>query len=365
MKPLRANCRPAVILVFLAIVTVCEITPASAQISVTSAIPNSTTQGTINLDVTVGGKGFKAGARAQWFISGTTNPGGVTVNSTAFVNPNTLKANITVSSTAYVGGFDIVVKNTDGRSGKGTELFAVQSPPGQCTDVPLQMIVAPQTPGQGGISGDGVSIYNNPNDPAFNGGTLYKDGVGGVYTKFQVCNGTNDFILNLRSTSPVRYLNLDFSVQLAPPDSADGAVDLTGQQLHQPGEQINEMANSGLYTSGQFDDCSGFGLNALGRTVTGGNAWFHPATLYDPIVPGCNGGSAQDLANQPINTSSVLIRQVNACTWTVSPMLDTTGNWYRIGVAETVKKGGTSTSVAGGQYQMPFSYEIQKLNCTP
>ena len=183
----------------------------------TSATPNSATQGTVNLDVTVGGKGFKAGAMAQWFISGTTNPGGVTVNSTAFVNPNTLTANITVSSTAYVGGFDVVVKNTDGRSGKGTELFAVQSAPGQCTDVPLQLIVAPQSPGQGGISGDGVSIYNNPNDPAFNGGTLYQDGVGGVYAKFQLCNGTNDFVLNLRGTSPVRYLNLDFSVQLASP----------------------------------------------------------------------------------------------------------------------------------------------------
>ena len=93
-------------------------------------LPNSATQGTINLNVTVGGKGFKAGAKAQWFISGTTNPGGVTVNSTAFVNSNTLTANITVSSTAYVGGFDIVVKNTDGRTGKGTELFAVQSTPG-------------------------------------------------------------------------------------------------------------------------------------------------------------------------------------------------------------------------------------------
>jgi hypothetical protein len=121
----RANFRRAVILAFLAIVTVFGIIPASAQISVTSAIPNSTTQGTINLDVTVGGKGFKNGATAQWFISGTTNPGGVTVNSTAFVNSNTLTANITVSSTAYVGGFDIVVKNTDGRTGKGTELFAV------------------------------------------------------------------------------------------------------------------------------------------------------------------------------------------------------------------------------------------------
>lgn len=364
MKLLRANCRPAVILAFLAILTVFGVTPASAQISVTSALPNSATQGTINLDVTVGGKGFKAGATAQWFVSGTTNPGGVTVNSTAFVNSNTLTANITVSSTANVGGFDIVVKNTDGRTGKGTELFAVQSK-GTCSDIPLQLIVTTQTPAQGGISGDGVSIYNNPNDPAFNGGSLYQDGVGGVYAEFQICNGTNDFILNLRNTSPVRYLNLDFSVQLAPPDTANGAVDLTGQQFHQQGHQINEMANSALYTNSQFVDCSGFGLNALSRTVTGGNAWFKPTTIYDPVVPGCNGGTAQDLANQPINTSSVLIQQLNACTWTVAPMLDSTGTWYRIGLAETVKKNGTSTSVAGGQYQMPFSYEVQKLNCTP
>jgi len=365
MKLLRATCRPAVILALLSITLVFLANSATAQISVTSATPNSATQGTINLNVAVGGRGFKAGAKAQWFISGTTNPGGVTVNSTTFVNSNTLTANITVSSAAYVGGFDIVVKNTDGRSGKGTELFAVQSAPGQCTDVPLQLIVVPQTSGQGGISGDGVSIYNNPNDPAFNGGTLYKDGVGGVYAKFQVCNGTNDFILNLRSTSPVRYLDLDFSVQLASPDTANGAVDLTGQQFHQQGQQINEMADSALYTNGQFVDCSGFGLNALSKTVTGGNAWFHPSTLYAPIVPGCNGGTAQDLANSPINTSSVLIQQVNACTWTVSPMLDSTGTWHRMGVAETVKKNSTSTSVAGGQYQMPFDYEIQKLNCTP
>ena len=366
MNGLRAICRPAAIWVYLVVSLVFMANPASAQISVTSAMPNSATQGTINLNVTVGGKGFKAGAKAQWFLSGTTNPGGVTVNSTAFVNSNTLTANITVSSTAVVGNFDIVVKNTDGRTGKGSELFAVQTAPGQCTDVPLQLIVAPQTAGQGGISGDGVSIYNNPNDPAFNGGTLYRDGVGGVYVKFQLCNGTNDFVLNLRNSSPVRYVSLDFSVQLAPPDTADGAIDLTGKQFHQPGEQINEMADGALYTNGQFIDCSGFGVNTpLSRTVTGGNFWFHPSTLYDPVVLGCSGGAAQDLANQPINTSSVLVQQVNACTWTVSPNLDSTGVWHRIGVAETVKKNGTSTSVAGGQFQMPFSYEIQKLNCTP
>ena len=235
---------------------------------------------------------------------------------------------------------------------------------GNCSDIPLRLIVAPQA-GPGGISGDVLSIYSNSNDPAFNGGTQYQDGVGGVYVKFQVCNGTNDFIVNLRGTSPVRYLNLDFSSQLAPPDTADGAVDLTGQQYHQQGEQINEMANAALYTNAQFVTCSGLMLNALSKTVTGGDAWFHPTTVYAPIVPGCNGGSQQDLANQPINTSDVLVQQVDACTWTASSQLDSTGSSYRIGVAEVVKKTGTSTSVAGGQFQMPFSYEIQKLNCVP
>jgi hypothetical protein len=241
---------------------------------------------------------------------------------------------------------------------------------GNCSDIPLQLVVAPQTPGQGGISGDGLSIYNNPNDPAFNGGTLYVDGVGGTYVKFQVCNGTNDFILNLRSTkSPVRNINLDFSFQLASADTASGAVSLTGQQIQQQGQQINEMANAALYSNGQFVTCSGMMLNALSPTVTGGNAWFEPTTIYAPVVPDCNGGTGPDLANQApqgTNTSPALVQQVNACSWTVSPMLDSTGSWYRIGVAETVKTGGhTSIWAAGGQYQMPFSYEIQKLNCTP
>jgi hypothetical protein len=241
---------------------------------------------------------------------------------------------------------------------------AQQLRPQACNDVPLRLIVAPQS-NAGGISGDGASIYNNPNNPSdpFNGGTLYQDGVGGVYVKFQICNGTNDFLINLLNTSsPVRHLAFDFSVQLAPPNSSAGAVDLTGKTIHQQAQQINQMGNAALYTNGQFVTCSGISLNPLSKTVTGGNAWFKPTTIYDPVVPDCNGGTAPDLANQPVNTSDVKVTQVNACTWTVAPMLDSTGIWNRIGVAETVKN---HSSVAGGQYQMPFAYQIQKLNCTP
>lgn len=227
----------------------------------------------------------------------------------------------------------------------------------KCSDIPLRLIVAPQTPGLGGISGDGVVIYNNPNDPAFDGGTEYDEGIA-----FQVCNGSNDFIVNLRGTSPARYLNLDFSAQLAPP--AAGAVDLKGQQIHQQGQQINEMANLPLYKNGQFITCSGLMLNALSETVTGGNAWFKPTTIYDPVVPDCLGGAGPDAANTPDNTSEVVVTQVDPCTWTVTPALDST-NSYRIGVGEVVTSRHTSTWIAGGQYQMPFSYKIQKLNCTP
>ena len=98
---------------------------AQGQLQVTAADPSSTTQGTINLNVKVTGKGFKNGAKAKWFVTGTTDTGGVTVNSTTFVSSSEVTANITVSDAATIANFDIQVTNSDGRGGKGTELFAV------------------------------------------------------------------------------------------------------------------------------------------------------------------------------------------------------------------------------------------------
>jgi uncharacterized delta-60 repeat protein len=120
---------------------------AAAQVSVNSASPNNTTQSTVDLDVTVSGSGFKKGAKAQWFVSGTTNPGGVTVNSTRFNNSGQLTANISVSATAVAGPFDIQVTNTDGRTGKGTELFAVNSKGASACIVPTPLNIAPVATG--------------------------------------------------------------------------------------------------------------------------------------------------------------------------------------------------------------------------
>ena len=106
------------------------------QVQVTAADPALAEQGTINLNVKVTGKGFKNGAKAKWFVTGTTDTGGVTVNSTTFVSSSEVTANITVSDTAVIANFDIQVLNSDGRGGKGTELFRVTAKGGGNSSCP-------------------------------------------------------------------------------------------------------------------------------------------------------------------------------------------------------------------------------------
>ncbi len=101
--------------------------PAAGQIQVNSTNPAAAPQGTVNLNVTISGSGFKKGAKAAWYVTGTTNPGGVTVNSTTFNGSSSLTANISVASDAVTSGFDVVVMNADGRTGKGTDAFTVTS----------------------------------------------------------------------------------------------------------------------------------------------------------------------------------------------------------------------------------------------
>jgi len=114
--------------VILALPWVGGVGTASAQaLSVTSANPSSGEQGTLNLDVTITGKGFKNGANANFYKTRTTDPAGLTVKSTRYVSSTQLVANIEIADTAALDSFDIQVANADGRTGKGTELFKVVS----------------------------------------------------------------------------------------------------------------------------------------------------------------------------------------------------------------------------------------------
>lgn len=113
------------LLILAGLIAIANLPAASQDIQVDSASPSAAPQGTVNLDVTITGNGFKKGAQTRWFVTGTTNPGGVTVNSTTFKGATQLVANITVVQDAIIGRFDILVTNTNGRTGKGTDKFAV------------------------------------------------------------------------------------------------------------------------------------------------------------------------------------------------------------------------------------------------
>jgi hypothetical protein len=119
------RCLSLILLGIIAVLAFMHPVPATAQtIKVTSTSPNAVPQGTVNLNVTITGSGFVKGAQAQWFVSGTTNPGGVTVNSTAFNGSTQLTANITVADNATIGDYDVIVATVT-RTGKGTDASTI------------------------------------------------------------------------------------------------------------------------------------------------------------------------------------------------------------------------------------------------
>jgi hypothetical protein len=78
----------------------------------------------------VSGAGFDNSAKVQYFVSGTTNPGGITVKKVVFRDSKELVTTIDVADTADLASFDIQVTLSSGRKGKGTTLFSVKPKPG-------------------------------------------------------------------------------------------------------------------------------------------------------------------------------------------------------------------------------------------
>ena len=100
---------------------------ALAQVKVTAANPSSAYQDTIALDVVVSGSGFDPSAKVQYLVTGTTNPGGITVRNVRFNSSKELVTTIDVAATADLASFDILVTLSSGRKGKGTTLFTVKA----------------------------------------------------------------------------------------------------------------------------------------------------------------------------------------------------------------------------------------------
>ena len=100
--------------------------PARAQVTVEAADPEYAEQGTLALDVTLSGSGYEPGAEVKFLVAGSNKGGGISVNSVLYVSPNELITSIDVAPDAVVGDYDIEVRVTRGRRGKGTTKFAVQ-----------------------------------------------------------------------------------------------------------------------------------------------------------------------------------------------------------------------------------------------
>jgi hypothetical protein len=116
----------------LLVIGLAPIDAALAQVKVTAATPSSAYQGT-SLDVVVSGSGFDKTAKAQYFVTGTTNPGGITVTQVVFRKSTEIVTTINVADGALLASFDIQVTLSSGRKGKGTTLFSVTAKPTKTT----------------------------------------------------------------------------------------------------------------------------------------------------------------------------------------------------------------------------------------
>jgi hypothetical protein len=112
---------------FAALLTVMPLGVAQAEVTVTSATPSSTLQGTVSLDVEIAGSGFDSSAQVDFLVTGTTNPGGITVKKVVARGSKKLIATIDVAEDATATDFDVQVTLSGGRKGKGITLFKVQA----------------------------------------------------------------------------------------------------------------------------------------------------------------------------------------------------------------------------------------------
>lgn len=132
----------------LVILALGPIGSAWAQVKVISAEPAESTQGTVSLDVTINGSGFDSTAKAKFLVTGTSEPGGITVTKVVVKGPKQLVATIDVADMAVVNQFDIEVTLSSGRKGKGTTLFSVTAKVADpCIGATASFMLSKPTPG--------------------------------------------------------------------------------------------------------------------------------------------------------------------------------------------------------------------------
>ncbi len=94
------------------------------KVKVTAANPNSALQGDA-LPVVISGSGFDVGSTVKFLVTGTKDGNQISVSNVVLNPDGTLTASIQVQGTALAIDYDIEVRASSGRRGKGTTLFKV------------------------------------------------------------------------------------------------------------------------------------------------------------------------------------------------------------------------------------------------
>jgi len=98
------------------------------KLTVTGADPNTAQQGAPPLDVEISGSGFGPGSTVRFLVADTRDDTQIVVNGVTFdAATGKLKANIKVKDAALPVEYDIEVRTSSGRRGKGTTLFTVRT----------------------------------------------------------------------------------------------------------------------------------------------------------------------------------------------------------------------------------------------
>ena len=333
MRPKQQPSAPFIFscLAFL-LLSVCGGTSAQAQqVQVTAANPSSAAQGTVNLNVKITGKGFKNGARAMFFVTGTTDTGGVTVNSTTFVNSTELTANITVSDTAVIANFDVQVLNSDGLGGKGTELFAVTAKgtgSGNSAELALNVTIEP-------LDGGCMICPDNPAAPTYANGVSSVQAVFGTYGHFVFVSGS-------RAVKFFYLTSLGDSLTTKTLPSSEAPTQVRARTFN----------TSDVYTN--LQDMH------VGQQQCLGMGWIIGQYTNSERAIGFRYGRGV-----LTNTSFVIVTHLDDNTWTMEPapqgMCSSTFLQDNVGrVRDAITVRGKTTDYDYGRYVMPFKLTLTR-----
>jgi hypothetical protein len=323
-----------------------------APVQVAAADPSVTAQGTVNLNVKITGKGFKKGAAAKFLVTGTTDTGGVTVNSTSFVSASELTANIDVTDTAAIANFDIAVLNSDGRGGKGTELFAVTAKgANKVADIGLNVsFVYCAPPGNDSASQAAYAACIQQNRIRNDVDSDYANGSEGVGAVFNIVSGTDDLTINLNTST--RRLILDL-YDLIPASSNQMFPSWhTTPQYAKWFFNVQHAYLAKTYCSGSHP-CDMISTMTSSCDVTIDNATYYLQWKPDSVKP----VNSPEITSQ-VNVNYNVINGVDV--WTVTPLPNVTSQRMVGGLARQLNGKGKTITEPAGQYLVPF-----KLTASP